>query len=77
MSKEFKGLIELLTDDEFANYIIELAKQNDFVNIVFKINSSYFVSPLELLLCSFSFNESIHGHDYWSEIVHKIRKTIK
>ena len=77
MSKEFKSLIEMLTEDELANYIIELVNQNDYDNIIYKINSNYFFSELEVLLCSFAFNETIKGHDYWQQIVIRIRNTIK
>jgi hypothetical protein len=77
MSKEFKGLIELLTDKEFVSYLIEFTKQNDCEIMYFKINSDFYNSTSELLLSSFKFRESFLGYEYWYEIFRKINQLEK
>jgi hypothetical protein len=77
MTKQFKDLIKQLNDLEIVNYISELTRQNNSDIIYNKINSPYYYSSLEILLCSFSFKESIKGKDYWNEIVVIIRQKNK
>jgi hypothetical protein len=76
MTKEFKLLIEELTDDEFVNYILELTKQNNKFLFLSKICGAY-SNSLEILLSSFNFHDTVQGWHYWNEIVVRIRQKNK
>jgi hypothetical protein len=76
MTKEFKLLIEELTDDEFVNYIVELTRQNNKFSVLCVMCGAY-SNSLEILLSSFNFHDTVHGWHYWNRIVIRIRERNK